>query len=708
MSTTDRRDFLRVLTGITASAALPQSIGRALALPANHRTGTIRDVEHIVILTQENRSFDHYFGSLRGVRGFGDPRPVALPSGKPVWHQPNGNGEVLPFHPEPATGANLGLQFLRDLSHGWADGHGAWNGGNYDQWVKYKSTTTMAYLTREDIPFHYALADAFTICDAYHCSTMAPTDPNRYFMWTGWVGNDGQGGGPVISNAEVGYDWSTFPELLETAGVSWKVYQDAGVGLDANGFWGWTDNPYIGNFGDNSLLYFHQYQNAPAGTPLANKAKTGTNILHGGTLFDQLRADVASNTLPQVSWIAAPEAYSEHPNWPANYGAWYISQVLDALTSNPEVWSKTALFINYDENDGFFDHIVPPSPPQSDAQGKSTVNASIEIFQGSADYPTTSYPIGPYGLGTRVPMIVVSPWSKGGFVCSEVFDHTSLIQFIERRFGTDHSGLFEKNIPAWRRAVCGDLTSAFNFARPDAIVVPLPGTSNFAPPAADIVSGKRHPSYAPAVPATQTMAVQESGLRAARPLPYKLGVDGDADFTKRAFNIGFRNTGNAGACFHVRSGNTSAGPWTYTVEAGKSLSDTWNVAANPNGEYDLSVYGPNGFLRAFKGGVGAGRANLDVDARYGDDDENAGLGLIIANRGTAACTVSIVNSYTNETMTHWLDRGRSVTKNWQLRTSHGWYDLVIHVNTDQGFQQRLAGHIETGRESASDPGIGIV
>ena len=218
----------------------------------------------------------------------------------------------------------------------------------------------MAYLTRDDIPFHYALADAFTICDAYHCSVMGPTDPNRYYMWTGWVGNDGQGGGPVISNAEVGYDWSTFPELLQNAGVSWKIYQDVGTGLDANGYWGWTENPYIGNYGDNSLLYFHQYQNAAPGTPLYEKAKTGTNILQGGTLFDRLRTDVASNSLPQVSWIAAPEAYSEHPNWPANYGAWYISQVLDALTSNPEVWSKTALFINYDENDGFFDHIVPP------------------------------------------------------------------------------------------------------------------------------------------------------------------------------------------------------------------------------------------------------------------------------------------------------------------------------------------------------------
>lgn len=128
MTTTDRRDFLRVLSGATiAATALPQSIGRALALPANHRTGTIRDIEHIVILTQENRGFDHYFGSLRGVRGFGDPRPALLPSGKSVWHQPDGNSEVLPFHP---TASNLGAQFMAGTDHGWTTSHAAWTAEN--------------------------------------------------------------------------------------------------------------------------------------------------------------------------------------------------------------------------------------------------------------------------------------------------------------------------------------------------------------------------------------------------------------------------------------------------------------------------------------------------------------------------------------------------------------------------------------------------
>jgi phospholipase C len=251
----DRRTFLELLTTGALSAAFPPSIARALSIPACNRTGTINDVQHIVIMMQENRSFDHYYGTLRGVRGYGDNRTIDLPNGNPVWYQPNNDGYLLPFHP---GAPNLGLQFIEDLAHDWTTTHAAWNQGKYDQWVPNKGTTTMAHLVRSDIPFHYALADAFTICDAYHCSLFGPTDPNRYYMWTGWVGNDGSGGGPVVDNAEAGYGWSTYPELLQKAGISWKIYQDIGLGLTAKQSWGFTSDAYIGNYGDNSLLYFHQ------------------------------------------------------------------------------------------------------------------------------------------------------------------------------------------------------------------------------------------------------------------------------------------------------------------------------------------------------------------------------------------------------------------------------------------------------------------
>jgi phospholipase C len=692
---TDRRKFLKFVSAGALASAIPASIKRALAIPAHHRTGTIMDVEHIVFLMQENRSFDHYFGTMRGVRGYGDKHPAALPSGDPVWYQPNGTGRISPFHPDAA---NLGLQFLEDLPHGWSDQHQAWNTGKYDQWVPAKGTTTMAYLTRADIPYQYALADAFTVCDAYHCSLLGPTDPNRYHMWTGWAGNDGKGGGPVFNNAEAGYDWSTYPERLQKAGVSWKIYQDAGAGLDAAHFWGWGDDAYIGNYGDNSLLYFHQYQNSQPGSPLFQGALTGTDISHkGGTLFDELRADVMANKLPQVSWIVAPEAYTEHPNWPANYGAWYVSQMLDALTSNPDVWSKTVFFLMYDENDGFFDHMVPPTPPQSRAQGLSTVDLTNEIFAGNSDFEA-----GPIGLGYRVPMIVISPWSKGGWVDSEVFDHTSLIRFIEARFGSDYPGLIETNITEWRRAVAGDLTSAFNFRAPSDAVVPLPSTASYVPPDND-----RHDDYSPVPPTSLSVPQQEPGVRPARPVPYELHVAADVEPSEGTVKLYFGNTGESAAVFQVRSGDGQNGPWTYTVGPGAYLSDTWTFGGDGPGTYDLSVFGPNGFFRALSGSVsGKHVANLAVGSVYQPSPEHPGITLDIHNHGADAAKVSVFDAYTGQTTTQSIAPGRSLTWHWPLEESFGWYDLTIQVDSDPTFKRVLAGHVETGFDSASDPALG--
>ncbi len=691
---TDRRSFLKLLTAAAASATFPASISKALAIPANNRNRSIDDVEHIVFMMQENRSFDHYFGTLRGVRGYGDPRAIKLPSGKSVWHQPdasNPDGYVLPFHP---GAPNLGLQFLQDLAHDWITTHQAWNGGKYDQWIPNKGTTSMAHLTRSDIPFQYALADAFTVCDAYHCSLLGPTDPNRYHMWTGWVGNDGSGGGPVIDNAEAGYGWSTYPERLEKAGVSWKIYQDVGDGLDAADYWGWTGDAYIGNYGDNSLLYFFQYQDAPDGSPLALKARTGTNILKSGTLFDIFRKDVMSNNLPQVSWVVAPEAYTEHPNWPANYGAWYVSQVLDALTANPEVWSKTVFFLMYDENDGFFDHMVPPTPPRSRAEGISTVGTTNEIFPGNTEYPT-----GPYGLGMRVPMVVISPWSKGGWVNSQVFDHTSLIRFIEQRFGRQHPGIIESNITEWRRAVAGDLTSAFDFETPNDATVPLPSTVAYIPP-----DNVRHPDYVPTPPADQSLPAQEAGTRPARALPYELCVDEEGSPSPGAIRLHFRNTGSATAVFQVRSGNDAIGPWTYTVGAGDETSDSFGPAGMDS--YDLSVLGPNGFLRTFAGRFGTASANLAVKAVYETHAE--GITLVLQNQGWSLEKVTILDAYSGEAVELRLLPHETFTYFAQLRHTFGWYDLTVQAESDATFRRQFAGHLETGKDSITDPAIGAV
>ncbi|WP_328672700.1 phosphocholine-specific phospholipase C [Streptomyces sp. NBC_00328] len=680
MPQVNRRRFFQLAGGTAAFTALSGSVQRAAAVPAHRRSGTIEDVEHIVVLMQENRSFDHYFGSMRGVRGFGDPRPASPAGTKPVWYQSDGTKDVLPFRPELD---DLGLAFIKDLPHGWSDGHAAFNKGRYDKWVPAKSATTMAYLTREDIPFHYALADSFTVCDAYHCSFIGSTDPNRYYMWTGYTGNDGKGGGPVLGNDEAGYRWTTYPERLEAAGISWKVYQDIGDGLDANGSWGWIPDAYRGNYGDNSLLYFDQYRNAQPGDPLYDKARTGTDARKGEGFFDGLRADVQGGKLPQISWIAAPEAFTEHPNWPANYGAWYISQVLDALTSDPEVWSRTALFVTYDENDGFFDHLVPPFPPQSAAQGKSTVDVGPDLYAGDA-----SHAAGPYGLGQRVPMLVVSPWSKGGYVCSETLDHTSIIRFMEARFGVR-----EPNISPWRRAVCGDLTAAFDFARKDAGPVTLPRTDGYRPP-----DGARHPDYVPTPPANPALPRQERGSRPTRPLKYVPLVDGSADTAAGRFTLTFGSGPKAGAAFLVTSGNRADGPWTYTTAAGKTISDTWNSAYS-GGSYDLVVHGPNGFLRTFKGANGT--AGPEVTARHAGCD----VELTFVNKGASTATLRLTNGYGGPSQVFRVRAGATVKHTVDLRASESWYDLSVVADGQAGFLRRFAGHVENGRPGVSDPAL---
>ncbi|MFJ1822988.1 MULTISPECIES: phosphocholine-specific phospholipase C [unclassified Streptomyces] len=683
MTEINRRRFLQIAGATTGFAALSGSIDRAAAIPAARRSGTVQDIEHIVVLMQENRSFDHYFGSMKGVRGFGDPRPVTLPSGKPVWHQSSGGKETLPYHPDAD---DLGMQFIAGLDHDWAGGHNAFNNGKYDNWIPAKGTGTMAYLTRDDIPFHYALADKFTICDDYHCSFIGATDPNRYYMLSGHVGNDGTGGGPVLGNQEAGYGWTTYAERLEKAGISWKVYQDIGDGLDAAGGWGWINDAYRGNYGDNSLLYFNNYRNAKPGNPLYEKARTGTNAKAGDGYFDILKADVKAARLPQISWIAAPEAFSEHPNWPANYGAWYISHVLDALTSNPDVWSRTALFITYDENDGYFDHVVPPYPPASAAQGLSSVDTALDHYKGGIGYAA-----GPYGLGQRVPMIVVSPWSTGGYVCSETFDHTSILRFMEKRFGVK-----ETNISPWRRAICGDLTSAFDFSLKITDPADLPDTAGYAPPDRD-----RHNSYVPKPPAQGTPPRQEAGARPSRPLSYAPYVDGAADLTTGKYKLTFSAGDQAGAAFQVRSQKRTDGPWTYTAAAGKPVSDSWNSLYSA-GSYDLTAHGPNGFLRTFQGNNKA--AEPEVKARH-----NAGnLKLTLTNPSTTDAHVTVTNAYGGERHTYTVRAGATVEQSIDLRATQRWYDLTVVVEGNTGYLRRLAGHVENGKAGSSDPGIATV
>jgi phospholipase C len=756
VSNTNRRTFLKMM-GITAATTLTtmkSNIAKALAIAANNRTGTIQDVEHIVILMQENRPFDHHFGTLRGMRGFNDPRAIQInlplasgpgttsasvflqPAGPAniaagfavapdygnLGGPPNGVDVVPPFHVNP-NGANPGLTYLPGTNHSWEATHDCWNMGQYDEWPITNGPMVMSYLTRKDIPYHYALADAFSVGDAYHCSIMGPTNPNRMYLWSGCVGNlsnlgsggtDGHGAGPATYNGlslnNAYWTFPTFPEVLQAAGVSWKVYQDVAGQTFSPDFGDGTDNSFAGNFTDNPVLYFNQYATSSPGSPLFDNACTGTQIINmipsaGASdgawlawaehLFDELRNDVRTGKLPQVSWIVGPAGYTEHANWPVDYGAWYISQVLDILVSNPEVFSKTVFIVDYDEADGSFDHILPPTVPASRAHGASTVSIENEIVTASGE--PQGFKSSPIGLGQRVPFLVISPWSKGGYVNSQVFDHTSVIQFIEQRFG-----VLEPNISPWRRAVAGDLTSMFNFANPNDAPVTLPNTDRFLPPAGQLAEGGNYNSFIPSLGSvTIGIPPQERGIRPARALPYELNAYAVVDASASTVLLTFVNTGSAAVVFQVRSGNPADVVRTYTVESGQQLADTWNVVSS----YDLKVYGPNGFVRYFQGSVGSAAAFLEVSSAYATSGGGS-VAWSVGNVGTSPVLVNVLDAYTGNSVSQVLQPGESFGNELSLEKFYGWYDLIVTVAEDSTFNYRLAGHVETGKDSFSDPALG--
>jgi phospholipase C len=436
-----RRRLLGSAAGMAALAAasilLPPSVRKALAQTPPQK-GSFRDIKHVVLLMQENRSFDHYFGTLAGVRGFDDANALTLPNGRSVFHQPdpqNPAGYLLPFHLDTST---TRAQKLPSTSHSFQTQHDSWNGGKMDNWLPahrkidgVKAPFVMGYHTRSDIPFQFALAEAFTICDAYHCSVMGPTWPNRMYWMTGTIDPEGMHGGPLIRNKAIpgGFRWTTYAQRLEHAGVSWKVYQQA-------------DSHDSENHGFNVLEFFSAFQKAAPGSPLYKKA------VHCGA-DDDFENDARNDRLPAVSWIITTTTESEHPDHMPAAGAAFVARKIEAIAANPEVWAKTAFILNYDENDGIFDHVPPPTPP-SGTPGE---------FIGKL----------PIGAGYRVPCIIVSPWTTGGWVCSQLFDHTSVLQFLEK-----FTGVKEPNISDWRRKTFGDLTSAFRFGDDKAAPPKLP------------------------------------------------------------------------------------------------------------------------------------------------------------------------------------------------------------------------------------------
>ena len=723
----NRRDFLlnstKALFGTAALTSFPMSIQKALAIDAKVETGTIKDVKHVVILTQENRSFDNYFGTLKGVRGFGDRFTIPLTQGRKVWEQYDANkNKVYPYHLDSSRG---NAQRVSGTPHSWTDGQFAWDHGRMGNWVQYKQPQSMGYYKQQEVDFQFALANAFTLCDAYHCAMHTGTNSNRMFIWTGTNGPTGANVASVVNDLDdigpstVGYDWTTYPERLQQAGVTWKVYQNM-----------------PDNFTDNPLAGFKQYRRANelSGKPVNNNSdcpaydpaidatqplyKGIANTMPDGGFLGTFKEDIAKGQLPQVSWLVAPATYSEHPG-PSSpvQGAWYIQEVLNALTERPELWSQTVFLINFDENDGFFDHVPSPSAPSIDVSGEVCGKSTLTKEQMSYEYathakasagqpnftdPKVSNGVGVYGPGIRVPMYIISPWSRGGWVNSQVFDHSSVIRFLEQCFGVQ-----EPNISPYRRAVCGDLTSAFNFKTPN--LLPL-----------DNLSGKKSKSEADAIrkaqegmaqvirPLSQSYPVQEIGVRLSRALPYILHTSAKVDAAKKTVKLMFSNTGTHAAVFHVYDKlNLDAIPRRYMVEAGKQLDDVWKTKDN---QYDLWVLGPNGFHRSFTGNVAqVSQFEALPEIRVCMEECDPKLLLKVRNDGTQIAKLIVkANAYLpNKT---WQIETTTAEKelSWDMSEFGGWYDFTVTIQNEPSFSRRFAGRIETNEDSISDPYMGVI
>ncbi|MER5865430.1 phospholipase C, phosphocholine-specific [Kitasatospora sp. NPDC002040] len=653
MTEFSRRTFVgaTAAAGAAALVGLPAETASAATVTPGSvgLSGTVADIRHVVILMQENRSFDHYFGTLNGVRGFDDKQALQFPDGGNVFRQPDAGrsdgGVMLPYRMDTSK---YNAQNAGGLAHDWATGHQAINNGAMNKWIAAKGERTMGYFTRADVPYQYALADAFTICDAYFTSLAGPTDPNRLYLWTGTSGPGVDGTtGPWIDNTPVTdnpvADWTTYAERLHAAGVSWRVYHNP------------SKDERTGDYDDNALSYFKQFHNFPATDPRYINAMTKFDL----TAFDQ---HCKAGTLPTVSWLVAPYLFSEHPAANPNYGAHWVNTALQSLMANPEVWKHTAYLVMYDENDGYFDHMVPPTPEPG---------TPAEFTQGRA-----------IGFGNRVPLWVASPWSRGGWVNSQVFDHTSVLRLLEVV-----TGVQEPNISAWRRAVSGDLTSCFDFGAPDLSIPALPDT-------AALMAKADAAASLPAVklPATgaQAMPVQEQGARPHRRLPYRPWADVAVDRTTGRLTCTLANSGTVAFHFTVYPNIAYAFAGTpYTVAPGATASYVWDTAAT-DGRYDFTVHGPDGFVRRFAGSVvPAGQADVAVPVVTAAVSGSA-LTLTLTNAGqTPAYFAATPNDFATPAQSAWVPANSTRTLNWAL--DNGRYDVTVTAATGTRFAQRYAG-----------------
>jgi phospholipase C len=354
----------------------------------------ITPIKHIIVIMQENHSFDNYFGSLNKPQYYGS----AVDGIKLEMFNPDKNGNPIHVYHSPTLCPD-------DPYHLWDPMHWNYHDGANDGFVTTNENRTwvMSYFNENDLPFYYALANQFAIGDRYFSSVLGPTYPNRFFLLTGTAFGHIQNDEPPTT----GFTQKTIFDQMSQYGVNWKYYKDG--------------HGYLELFGP---------------TTAANLDKIGTQ--------DDLKNDLASGNFPEVAFVDFSfEGADEHPDENIQMGGAQVAKVIHRLTESP-IWKNSVLFLVYDESGGFFDHVAPPAACVPD-----DIAPSMKDGDFKAQYDR---------LGFRVPFVTVSPFAKHHYVSHKVYDHTSILRFIETKF----------NLPALSRrdANAGNLRDLFDFKHP--------------------------------------------------------------------------------------------------------------------------------------------------------------------------------------------------------------------------------------------------
>ncbi|RDW63537.1 hypothetical protein BP6252_11082 [Coleophoma cylindrospora] len=434
-----------------------------LALASLANAVSLKDVKHVVMLMQENRSFQHYFGTMAGVRGFADPNVQINPDGRSVWYQnvtglTNETDWLLPYWLNYLGGEENynKSQCLCAGANNWIPTQQILEGGLMNMWAQIDDPQSWGYFKRQDIPYHYALADAYTVGDAYHASITSNTDPNRWYWQSGTINvpggfqelgaggvilDDQQSNGCTATNLDcLPLYWPAFAQYLDEAGVDWRSYQES---------YDWATN--------SGLFYFAAFQEAAVNSSLYQRGLA----FDGANSLDSFKAAAANGTLPEVSWVFPPGAMQEHsPNAP-NDGAWFINEVVSAAIHGKN-YNETIVMINYDEAGGWGDAVYPLISPEG------TAGEWFEDPYGELGYTFS-------GPGIRIPLMIISPFTRGGKVFTERADHSSMIMFVEEFLtAKGYENVTTGQLSDWRREHMSNLVNAFDFDNPDYSIPDLP------------------------------------------------------------------------------------------------------------------------------------------------------------------------------------------------------------------------------------------